>query len=99
MREELRKVPFECRACWHVWEEEYTIKFGDRGEVWLRGNVPVPPPTPAEKCPRCGCYQAVQFPEGYLAHHPELIRATRPAGSDATPLISPVRKRPRWLET
>ncbi|MFD2350587.1 hypothetical protein ACFSTC_16545 [Nonomuraea ferruginea] len=64
MREELRKVPFECRACWHVWEEEYTIKFGDRGEVWLRGNVPVPPPDAGREVPEVRLLPGGPVPRG-----------------------------------
>ncbi|MFG1943016.1 hypothetical protein [Nonomuraea sp. NPDC048826] len=101
MKEELTKVPFECRGCWHVWEEEYLVRHVEGrngGDIWLRGGVPVPPPSASEMCPSCGRHQTVRFPEGYLAHHPELIRPARPADPDPTPLISPVRKRRRWIE-
>ncbi|MGI5272781.1 hypothetical protein ACQEUU_26795 [Nonomuraea sp. CA-218870] len=102
MKEELRRVPFECRSCWHVWEEEYLVRQADArdgGEVWLRGGVPVTPPSVTEMCPRCGCRQAARFPEGYLARHPELTRPAGRAASDPTPLVSPVPKRRRWIET
>lgn len=97
MKDEIRKVPFECRACWHVWEEEYLFRQaeGRGGEIWLRGGVQVPPPSAAEICPRCGCHQTVQFPDGYLARHPELI--PRSAEPDSTPLVSPAPRRlPGW---
>jgi hypothetical protein len=101
MKEELRKVPFECRGCWHVWEEEFLVREVEGrngGEVWLRGGVPVPPPSTAEICPKCGCNQTIRFPEGYLARHPEVFPA-QPTVSDPTPLISPVPKRRRWIDS
>ncbi|MEU6710456.1 hypothetical protein ABZ897_03155 [Nonomuraea sp. NPDC046802] len=97
MVEEFKIVPFECRGCWHVWEEEYVVRHvddrrGNEREVWLRDGLPVPPPSSGVICPRCGSQQATTFPEGYLAHHPELIPSVEPAAPDATPLLSPVRK-------
>lgn len=103
MKEELRRVPFECRGCWHVWEDEYLVRWltgrnGGESEIWLRGGVPVPPPAPVgEVCPRCGCQQGVRFPDGYLARHPELMPPAVPAPPDPTPLLSPAPKRPYRL--
>jgi hypothetical protein len=96
--EEHRKVPFECRNCWHVWEEHYLVRrfedrHGNEHEVWLLAGLRVPPPSPGAVCPRCGCQQATTFPEGYLSRHPELIPPAEPVVPDATPLLSPVRKR------
>ncbi|MFI7633667.1 hypothetical protein [Nonomuraea sp. NPDC049400] len=97
LEEEHRNVPFECRGCWHVWEEEYVVRhFSDRHgnerDIWLRGGLPVPPPSPgAIICPRCGSQQATTFPDGYLAHHPELIPPATPPAPDETPLRSPVK--------
>jgi len=98
MKEELRALPFECRACWHVWEEEYLVRLvdvrnGTESEIWTRAGVRVPPPSSGAVCPRCGCQQAVMFPAGYLARHPELIPPGEPVPPDATPLLSPVRRR------
>ncbi|MEU4576376.1 hypothetical protein ACBI99_10615 [Nonomuraea sp. ATR24] len=99
MDEERRTVPFECRSCWHVWEEDYLVRHvpgrhGAESEVWMRGGVAVPPPAPSGVvCPRCGCQGAVMFPDGYLAHHPELVESGEPAPPDPTPLLSPVPKR------
>jgi hypothetical protein len=95
VEEERRIVPFECRGCWHVWEEEYLVRHaddehGNAGEVWLRNRMPVPPPSPGTICPRCGCQDATTFPEGYLTRHPELIPPETPAKPDPTPLLSPV---------
>ncbi|MFB4281632.1 MULTISPECIES: hypothetical protein [unclassified Nonomuraea] len=95
MEEEHRKVPFECRRCWHVWEEDYVVRrieddHGNAGEIWLRAGLPVPPPSPGAICPRCGCQQATTFPDGYLSRHPELIPPVEPGVPDATPLLSPV---------
>lgn len=97
MEEEHRKVPFECRGCWHVWEEHYTVRHiddehGNAGEIWLRGGLPVTPPMAGVICPHCGCQQATTFPDGYLSRHPELIPPAEPVAPDATPLLSPVRK-------
>ncbi|WP_336205616.1 hypothetical protein [Nonomuraea sp. LPB2021202275-12-8] len=98
MTEERRSLPFECRTCWHVWEEDYLVRLvdtrnGTEREIWLRAGVPVPPPSSSGAvCPRCGCQQAVMFPDGYLARHPELIPPAEPPVPDATPLLSPVRK-------
>ncbi|MEU8246082.1 hypothetical protein [Nonomuraea sp. NPDC048916] len=98
MEEERRVLPFECRGCWHVWEEEYLVRRGEdrKGnyrEIWLRSGVAVPPPAQGAICPRCGCQAATTFPEGYLRWHPELIPPLGPVTPDATPLLSPVRKR------
>ncbi|MBF8190408.1 hypothetical protein ITP53_32795 [Nonomuraea sp. K274] len=97
VEEEIRSVPFECRGCWHVWEEDYQVRHiedrhGNEGVIWLRAGVPVPPPSPGAICPRCGSQQATMFPEGYLARHPELRRPPEPEEPDPTPLLSPVRK-------
>ncbi|MEU0571410.1 hypothetical protein ABZ297_39270 [Nonomuraea sp. NPDC005983] len=95
MEEERRKLPFECRSCWHVWEEEYLVRRGDdrhESEVWIREGVQVPPPSQGTICPRCGCQQATTFPDGYLSRHPELIPPAEPPVPDATPLLSPVRR-------
>ncbi|NRQ39618.1 hypothetical protein HII36_48485 [Nonomuraea sp. NN258] len=91
-------MPFECRGCWHVWEEEYLVRriddrHGHETEVWTRHGVAVPPPSPGAICPHCGCEQATTFPAGYLARHPELIPPAEPVGPDPTPLLSPVPKR------
>jgi hypothetical protein len=98
MEEERRTVPFECRSCWHVWEEDYLVRLvhgrhGVESEVWMRDGVAVPPPASGVVCPKCGCQEAVRFPDGYLVHHPELIPPAEPAVPDPTPLISPVPKR------
>jgi hypothetical protein len=95
MDEERRTLPFECRGCWHVWEEEYQVRniddeHGNAGEVWLREGVPVPPPSSGAICPQCGCQQATTFPTGYLAHHPELVTQDKPRKPDARRLHSPV---------
>ncbi|MEV0613090.1 hypothetical protein AB0I81_07165 [Nonomuraea sp. NPDC050404] len=98
MEEEHRKVPFECRSCWHVWHEDYDVRHIEDdhghagGEVWLRAGLPVSPPSSGEICPKCGCQQAVMFPDGYLVRHPELIPPVGPVVLDATPLLSPVRR-------
>ncbi|WP_157382773.1 hypothetical protein [Nonomuraea coxensis] len=97
MEEERRIVPFECRRCWHVWEEEYLVRHiedahGNEATLWLLDGVAVPPPAPGARCPRCGCEQATTFPEGYLLHHPELIPREDAGKPDATPLLSPVPK-------
>ncbi|SDK92425.1 hypothetical protein SAMN05421874_11332 [Nonomuraea maritima] len=101
MEEFHRTVPFGCRRCWHVWEEHYIVRrlddqHGNAGEVWLKGEVCVPPPLAGAICPRCGSPQAATFPEGYLAHHPEAIPPAEPATPDPTPLISPVPRRPAY---
>ncbi|MBB6349107.1 hypothetical protein ACWGH8_08145 [Nonomuraea muscovyensis] len=98
MDEERRTLPFECRRCWHVWEEEYVVRHGadahgHEREIWLLGGVQVPPPGEGAVCPRCGCQQCTTFPEGYLSRHPELIPPAEPAAPDATPLLSPVPRR------
>ncbi|MEV6151699.1 hypothetical protein AB0L53_15270 [Nonomuraea sp. NPDC052129] len=98
MEEELKILPFECRGCWHVWEEEYLVRrfddrHGNEREVWLRSGVPVPPPSSGAICPNCGCQQATMFPEGYLSRHPELRPPAEPVAPDATPLLSPVQRR------
>ncbi|SEK94694.1 hypothetical protein [Nonomuraea pusilla] len=99
MDEERRTLPYECRRCWHVWQEDYVVRHfadahGNEVDIWLRGGVQVPPPASGVMiCPKCGCQQATTFPDGYLARHPELIPPPRPAEPDATPLLSPVRKR------
>ncbi|MGN9782645.1 hypothetical protein ACTMTF_14535 [Nonomuraea sp. ZG12] len=103
MRQEHRSLPFECRGCLHVWEEDYLVRLvdardGTETEIWLRGGVPVPPPSANVVCPRCGCQQAAMFPSGYLARHPELIPA-EPRVPDETPLLSPVPARNHWLLT
>ncbi|TDD16649.1 hypothetical protein [Nonomuraea diastatica] len=95
MTEELRTVPFECRRCWHVWEEQYLVRriddrHGNETEVWLRDGLPALPPGPGVICPSCGCQQSTRFPDGYLSRHPELVPPAEPAGPDATPLLSPV---------
>jgi hypothetical protein len=51
-----RTVPFGCRRCWHVWEEHYIVRrlddqHGNAGEVWLKGEVCVPPPLAGAICP------------------------------------------------
>ncbi|WP_043631213.1 hypothetical protein [Nonomuraea candida] len=89
-------MPFECRSCWHVWQEDYTVRHeeddhGNAGEVWLRGGLPAPPPSSGAVCPQCGCQQSTTFPDGYLSHHPELTAQAEPGAPDATPLLSPVR--------
>jgi hypothetical protein len=102
LEEERRTLPFECRSCWHVWEEEYLVRsiddeHGNAGEVWLRNGLIVPPPSVSGViCPHCGCQQATMFPAGYLARHPELIPPVGPATPDATPLVSPVPPRRRY---
>ncbi|WP_113704405.1 hypothetical protein [Nonomuraea lactucae] len=98
MEEVHRKLPFECRRCWHVWEEEYLVRYGEdrhgnERQVWLRGGVPVPPPSEGAICPSCGSQHCTTFPEGYLRRHPELIPPAEPAPPDETPLLSPVPKR------
>src|SRR3954451_15865751 len=98
MEEELKILPFECRGCWHVWEEEYLVRrfddrHGNEREIWLRSGVPVPPPSSGAICPNCGCQQAPMFPEGYLSRHPELRPSAEPVTPDATPLLSPVQRR------
>ncbi|WP_146103591.1 hypothetical protein [Nonomuraea solani] len=90
-------MPFECRGCWHVWEEHYTVRtieddHGNAGVIWLRGGLPVTPPAAGTVCPHCGCQQVTTFPDGYLARHPELITPSEPVVPDATPLLSPVPK-------
>jgi hypothetical protein len=95
LEEERRNVPFECRSCWHVWEEEYLVRHvedehGNEATLWLRNRVPVPPPSPGARCPRCGCEHATTFPEGYLLRHPELVPPDAAAAPDETPLLSPV---------
>jgi hypothetical protein len=102
LEEELRSLPFECRRCWHVWEEEYLVRHvddrrGDERETWLRSGQPVMPPPWGVQCPRCGCQHATTFPTGYLSRHPELIPPPEPAVPDPTPLLSPVPKRWYWL--
>ncbi|WP_431911780.1 hypothetical protein [Nonomuraea jabiensis] len=103
LEEEHRIVPFECRRCWHVWEEEYLVRriddrHGNEREIWLRAGLPVLPPSPgAVMCPRCGCQQATTFPDGYLSRHPELIPPAEPPVPDATPLLSPVPS-PHYLD-
>ena len=97
MEEAHRNVPFECRGCWHVWEEHYTVRtiedhHGNAGVIWLRGGLPVTPPAAGTVCPHCGCQQVTTFPDGYLARHPELITPSEPVVPDATPLLSPVPK-------
>jgi hypothetical protein len=97
VEEELRNVPFECRGCWHVWQEDYVVRrseddHGNEGEVWLRAGLRVPPPSSGAVCPQCGSEQATTFPDGYLARHPELIPPAEPVVPDATPLLSPVPK-------
>ncbi|NUR90033.1 MAG: hypothetical protein HOY71_38660 [Nonomuraea sp.] len=99
MEEERRNLPFECRGCWHVWEEEYLVRHVDDGHgneshQWLRAGVTIPPPSSGAVCPQCGSQQVTTFPDGYLGRHPELRPAKEPKVSDPTPLISPVR--PRW---
>ncbi|GAA2310605.1 hypothetical protein GCM10010149_71320 [Nonomuraea roseoviolacea subsp. roseoviolacea] len=102
MEEVRRVVPFECRRCWHVWEEEYLVRYGEDRHgndriVWLQDGVAVPPPTEGMICPRCHCQQATTFPDGYLRRHPELIPSQEPAKPDDKPLLSPVPKRLRFL--
>ncbi|MFG1699343.1 hypothetical protein [Nonomuraea sp. NPDC049309] len=97
MNEELRTVPFECQRCWYVWEEDYVVRHqedqhGNAAEIWLQNGLPVPPPSAAAVCPKCGCQKAKVFPDGYLTRHPELIKQAEPAPPDETPLISPVRR-------
>jgi hypothetical protein len=95
MEEELTSLPFECRGCWHVWEEEYLVRHsedrrGNERDLWTRSGLPVPPPPSGTVCPHCGCQQAVMFPAGYLNRHPELRSSAEPLTPDATPLLSPV---------
>ena len=99
MEEESRNLPFECRGCWHVWEEEYLVRHvddrhGNETHIWMRFGVRIPPPSSGAVCPECGSQEVTTFPEGYLGHHPELKRPAVPAALDPTPLLSPVR--PRW---
>ncbi|MGP3956642.1 hypothetical protein ACTWPT_11630 [Nonomuraea sp. 3N208] len=101
LEEERRIVPFECRSCWHVWEEEYLVRrvedqHGNEAEVWMRNRVPVPPPSPGAICPRCRHQDSTTFPEGYLSRHPELIPPENPAAPDPTPLLSPVPRPVYW---
>ncbi|MFI9558197.1 hypothetical protein [Nonomuraea endophytica] len=98
MEEQRRSVPFECRGCWHVWEEDYLVRsvddrHGNEREVWVRSGVLVPPPSSAAVCPHCGGQQTTTFPEGYLARHPEARLAAQPPPADETALLSPVRPR------
>lgn len=90
-------MPFECRGCWYVWQEDYVVRrseddHGNEGEVWLRAGLPAMPPASGVICPQCGCQQATTFPDGYLTHHPELIPPAEPGAPDPTPLLSPVRR-------
>ncbi|MFC4113715.1 hypothetical protein [Nonomuraea zeae] len=90
-------VPFECRCCWHVWEEEYLVRHvedrhGNDSEVWFAAGLRVPPPWQGAVCPQCGSQQTTTFPDGYLSRHPELFPPLGPVVPDPTPLISPVRK-------
>ncbi|TDD46421.1 hypothetical protein E1286_20785 [Nonomuraea terrae] len=92
-----RTVPFECRRCWHVWEEHSIVRriedhHGNEGEVRLQAGVQVPPPSSGAGCPKCGCEQATTFPDGYLAHHPAAAPPPEPPAPDPTPLLSPVRR-------
>ncbi|WP_327091196.1 hypothetical protein OIE66_11330 [Nonomuraea sp. NBC_01738] len=92
MEELTRTLPFECRGCWHVWEEEYLVRrVDDRYEVWTRDGVAVPPPSKYAICPKCGGGQVTTFPEGYLARHPE-ARIPAPTRPDESALVSPVRR-------
>jgi hypothetical protein len=97
MEEELRRLQFECRGCWHVWDEEYLVRQGDDGrghqrEMWLHDGVRVAPPSAAATCPACGSAQVTTFPEGYLDRHPEARRIGEPAVPDESRLLSPVPK-------
>lgn len=94
MEEERRNLPFECRGCWHVWEEDYLVRHVDDGHgneshIWTRGGVQVPPPSTEAFCPKCGSHQVTTFPDGYLGRHPEAKKAGEPAPPDPTPLVSP----------
>lgn len=98
MNEEVKVWPFECRNCWHVWEEEYIVRrvtdrHGNEVDVWMRSGVSVQPPSSGTTCPHCGSDVVTTFPAGYLATHPELIPPATPPEPDATPLLSPVRRR------
>ncbi|GAA4506321.1 MULTISPECIES: hypothetical protein [Nonomuraea] len=73
-----RLWPLECLRCWHVWEEAYTVRLGDRGEIWLMGGVVVQPPWSGACCPACGGFAVTSFPDGYLARHPELLSSPEP---------------------
>ncbi|MET9338314.1 hypothetical protein [Nonomuraea sp. NPDC003804] len=83
--------PFECQCCWHVWQEEYTVRHvtddhGNEVEVWLRAGVPVQPANSDKSCPKCGAVQITTFPAGYLARHPEAPVPTPREGAVETPL-------------
>ncbi|MEU8357805.1 hypothetical protein AB0C27_17470 [Nonomuraea sp. NPDC048882] len=94
-------MPFECRHCWHVWQEDYVVRHfendhGNTGEIWLRRGLPAAPPSAGVNCPQCGCQDVTMFPDGYLSRHPELIPPAEPPAPDATPLLTPVRKPLYW---
>lgn len=95
-----RLWPLECLRCWHVWEEVYTVRLGDRGETWLRDGVVVQPPWSGACCPACGVFAVTTFPDGYLTRHPELISAAdpepaHPAAPGAVPPPVTARRAPR----
>jgi hypothetical protein len=75
---ETREIwPFECLRCLRVWEEQYVVRHladdhGNEVEIWLSSGVAVQPPWSGTSCPGCGAYHVTSFPNGYLAHHPEL---------------------------
>ncbi|WP_157245861.1 hypothetical protein [Nonomuraea typhae] len=99
MEEQRKSVPFECRGCWHVWEEDYLVRsaddrHGNEKQVWLVAGVPVPPPSTYAVCPQCGGGQITTFPEGYLARHPEARLAASPTAIAEAALLSPVPPRP-----
>ncbi|WP_055478589.1 hypothetical protein [Sphaerimonospora mesophila] len=76
--------PFECLRCLLVWEEEYLVRrmsdgHGNDVVVWTREGTPVQPPWSGMSCPACGCGSVTTFPTGYLGHHAESVRRSRPA--------------------
>ncbi|MEV0583341.1 hypothetical protein [Nonomuraea sp. NPDC050310] len=101
MNEERRTIPFECRRCWHVWEEDYLVRVvpdrhGNDNLTWLRDGWPVPPPATGVVCLKCGCAQVTTFPDGYLARHPEVVRQAGPPELSDEPLRSPVPRKLPW---
>ncbi|GAA4068959.1 hypothetical protein [Nonomuraea soli] len=102
MDTENRTVPFECRRCWHVWEEDFIVltetdRHGHDNEFWTLHGVRVPPPSAEASCVRCGCQQVTTFPSGYLRRHPEVVRQGEPVAPDASLLRSPAPPRPFYL--
>lgn len=94
----LRLWPLECLRCWHVWEEAYVVRQGERGEVWLIGGLVVQPPWLGAVCPSCGGFAVTSFPDGYLSRHPELLSVPEPEPPqppEPGPAPVPVVTRPR----